>query len=62
MRQTIADNPVGVVLYLLTLVVGATLIYWGWRPSTGNGAALIVVGIVLVAYAAFRFYTNFLQD
>jgi hypothetical protein len=62
MRTEIADNPVGVVLYLLALVLGAALIFWGWRPSTKNGAALIVVGIILVAYAAFRFYTNFVQD
>jgi hypothetical protein len=62
MRTEFADNPVGVVLSLLAVIVGAALIVWGWNPSTGNGAALIVVGVVLVAYAAFRFYTNFLQD
>lgn len=62
MRTKIADNPLGVGLYLFALVVGAFLVYWGWRPSTGNGAALIVVGIVLVAYAGYRFYTNFVQE
>jgi hypothetical protein len=28
MRTEIADNPVGLVLYLLALVVGAALIFW----------------------------------
>ena len=62
MRTKIADNPTGVALYLLALVIGAALIVWGWRPSTRNGAALIVIGVVLVAYAGYRFYTTFLQD
>ena len=62
MRTEISDNPVSVILYLLAVAVGAALIFWGWRPSTGNGAALILVGVILVAYAAFRFYTNFLRD
>jgi hypothetical protein len=58
MRLEIADNRVGVVLYLLALVVGAALIFWGWRPSTGNSAALL---LLLIVCAAFRFDTNFLR-
>ena len=62
MASTIAEEPVSVALYLLAVVIGAALIFWGWRPSTRNGAALIVIGVVLVAYAGYRFYTTFLQD
>ncbi|MFB6310102.1 MAG: hypothetical protein ABEH64_02855 [Salinirussus sp.] len=62
MAITDKAEPMEIALYVIGVLIGAALIFMGSQPSTRNGAALSIGGLVIVAYVAYSVYKNVIAD